>query len=135
MLDWMVSWQRDTATMRNDAAMIVACGTWRTGFDPSLELSADDLAAITAPCLVLAGSNDPVGGMEVAEQLAAALPSGMADCLPDAGHLPWLDDPGWVADHAGDFLAQAPRPSTRPSETREQLTDGVTGDPRPRPAG
>lgn len=104
MLEWVLAWQRHTDTMANDAAMIVACGTWRGGFDPALDLTADELAAIDTPCLVLGGSADPVGGPDTIERLAAALPNASADCLDDAGHLPWLDDPTWVADHITEFL-------------------------------
>ena len=64
MLDWIRAWQRDTDTMRNDTAMIVACGT-RTGFDPRLDLRTDELASIGQPCLVLVGTDDPVGGETV----------------------------------------------------------------------
>jgi hypothetical protein len=42
MFDWMHASQRDTATMANDAAMIMACGSWRAGFDPHLDLTARD---------------------------------------------------------------------------------------------
>ena len=57
MIDWERSWQRDTDTMRNDAAMIKACGTLRGGFDDSLELSAADLARVTAPCHIVVGTD------------------------------------------------------------------------------
>lgn len=105
MLEWMVAWQRHTDTMTNDAEMIVGCGTWRTGFDPALDVTADQLAAVTTPCLVLAGTADTVGGPDVIERLAAALPDATAAYLEGAGHLPWLDDAAWVADHLTEFLS------------------------------
>jgi pimeloyl-ACP methyl ester carboxylesterase len=43
------------------------------------------------------GANDPVGGPAVGQQLATALPNATVNILPDAGHLPWLDDPAWLA--------------------------------------
>jgi pimeloyl-ACP methyl ester carboxylesterase len=97
MLEWMRAWGRDTPTMRNDAAMIVACGTWRRGFDPALDLAAEELARIDVPVSLRFGASDPVGGCQIAERLGAALPNAAVDCLPDAGHLPWLDDPAWLA--------------------------------------
>jgi hypothetical protein len=42
MFDWMHASQRDTATMANDAAMIMACGSGRAGYDPHLDLTARD---------------------------------------------------------------------------------------------
>jgi pimeloyl-ACP methyl ester carboxylesterase len=105
MVDWIRAWQRDTATMGNDAAMIAACGTWRAGFDPSLDLDAHDLATVNAPCAILVGSDDPVGGEHVARHLAALLPTATLDVRSDAGHLPWLDDPAWVAARITNFLS------------------------------
>jgi pimeloyl-ACP methyl ester carboxylesterase len=93
MLEWVRAWQRDTDTMRNDAAMILACGSRRDGFDPRLDLRLDELAAVKQPCLVLSGSEDPVGGEDVVRSLAGMLPSCELEVWPGAGHLPWLDDP------------------------------------------
>lgn len=98
MFDWIHAWQRDTATMANDAAMIVACGTWRGGFDPGLDLTLDQLRQVAGPVTLCFGADDPVGGRDVGEGLASALPSATIDVLPSAGHLPWLDDPRWLAE-------------------------------------
>ena len=122
MLDWVRSWQRDTDTMRNDAAMIIACGTRRGGFDARLDLRPDELAAIRQPCLVLVGTDDPVGDDTVGRELAAILPSSRAVVWPDAGHLPWLDDPVGFGGLVSDFLGDAPAPE-RP--------ESVTGSPEP----
>lgn len=97
LLDWMRAWGRDTATMRNDAAMIVACGTWRGGFDPDLDLTVEELARIDVPVDLRFGMDDPVGGRAVAERLAATIPDATLDILPDSGHLPWIDDATWLA--------------------------------------
>lgn len=96
MIGWIRAWQAFTDTMRNDTAMIVACGD-RTAFDPRLDLTPADLAAITVPVTALFGADDPVGGRDVGETLVAALPNATLDVLPDGGHLPWLDDPAWLA--------------------------------------
>jgi 2-hydroxy-6-oxonona-2,4-dienedioate hydrolase len=108
MLDWMLAWQRHTPTMRNDAAMIIACGTWRTGFAASLDLGPDDLASVKAAGQILVGANDPLGAEAVAESLATLLGTATVDVLPDAGHLPWLDDPNWLAQRITAFLSHAP---------------------------
>lgn len=105
MLDWVRAWQRDTGTMANDAAMIVACGTRRRGFDPALDLDDAALAAVTAPTLVVAGTDDPVGGEAVCRDLARRLPDARVEVLAGAGHLPWLDDPDGVAGLVSSFLA------------------------------
>jgi pimeloyl-ACP methyl ester carboxylesterase len=103
MLAWVLAWQRHTDTLRNDAAMIIGCGTWRGGFDPSLDLEDRDLCAVQAPCLVLSGTDDPVGGIDVTRRLASALPDATVEVLDHVGHLPWLDDPVRVATHISEF--------------------------------
>jgi hypothetical protein len=54
--------------------MIVRCGTWRRGFDSSLDLTDAALAVGRAPTLVVPGTEDPVGGEEVARGLAGRMP-------------------------------------------------------------
>ncbi len=102
MLDWVAAWQRDTATMRNDAAMIRACGTFFGGFDPSLELTDQQLASEFPPRLALVGADDPIGGPEF---VAASLPDATVTGIAGVGHLPWLAEPGRVADEIAAFVA------------------------------
>ena len=104
MLAWIRAWQRDTDTMRHDAAMIRACGASIRHFDPALDLGEDDLQAVRAPCLLLAGTDDPVGGVAVMEQLARLLPVATVDAWEAAGHLPWLDDADRAAGAVTRFL-------------------------------
>jgi 2-hydroxy-6-oxonona-2,4-dienedioate hydrolase len=104
MLAWVAAWQRDTATMRNDALMIRACGTFRGSFDPSLDLTNEELAAVGVPCLVLVGKDDPIGG---AAFVGARLPNAEVRELADVGHLPWLAEPTRVADEIAAFVASA----------------------------
>src|SRR5919206_1734896 len=99
MIDWTRAWQRDTDTMRNDARMIIGLGSWRGGFDPSLDLTLDDLAAITTPVLLLTGTDDPVGGEAESHRFASLLPDATVEPLVGAGHLPWLDDPACFSAH------------------------------------
>lgn len=104
MLNWIRAWQGATDTMRNDAAMIVRCGTWREGFDRSLDLGDETFRTVRAPTLVVAGTDDPVGGEEVLRDLAGRLPRADVAVMAGAGHLPWLDDPQRVAQLTSAFL-------------------------------
>lgn len=104
MLDWIRAWQGATDTMRNDAAMIVRCGTWRDGFDRSLDLGDETLRTVSAPTLVVAGTDDPVGGEAIVRELAGRLPRAEIAVMAGAGHLPWLDDPQRVAQLTSVFL-------------------------------
>lgn len=107
VLDHTVAWMGHTGTMRNDAAMIRACGTRARGFDPDLDLRPHELATIETPTLVIGGSEDPVGGPAVVSGLAQMLARGTVATIPDAGHLPWIDDSQAVADELRAFLASA----------------------------
>jgi pimeloyl-ACP methyl ester carboxylesterase len=105
LIDWVYAWQRHTDTMKNDAAMICALGTWLGGFDPSLDLDEETLGSIEAPCHVLVGTDDPVGAEDEAEQLAALLPDATVEVWPRAGHLPWYDNPARFASSLEAFRA------------------------------
>jgi pimeloyl-ACP methyl ester carboxylesterase len=112
LFDWVNGWQRHTDTMRNDAAMICAMGTWLGGFDPSLDLDEETLGSVKAPCHVLVGTDDIVGRKDVAERLASLLPDATVEVWQDAGHLPWYDDPERFATSLETFLAaRVPRRS------------------------
>jgi pimeloyl-ACP methyl ester carboxylesterase len=120
LIDWTRAWQRYTDTMRNDAAMINACGTRRHGFDTGLDLDAADLASVRAPVLIIGGTDDPVGGEDVVRNLAALLPDAAVEMLDGAGHLPWLDYPERIGESITSFLARdgaTPRPEA-PSGSR-----------------
>jgi pimeloyl-ACP methyl ester carboxylesterase len=105
MLAWTRAWQRDTSTMRNDAAMIRACGVRGRRFDPALDLTQGDLREVRAPCLLLAGTDDPVGDEGVMRSLAEVLPDATVEVWDRVGHLPWLDDPARAAAVTGAFLS------------------------------
>ena len=55
----------------------------------------DRLGSLDVPTLVCVGELDPVTPVEVAAEIAEAIPRGLVtlEILPDAGHFPWLDDP------------------------------------------
>lgn len=103
VFDWTFAWQRYTDTMRNDAAMIKKCGTWRGGFAKSLDLTAEDLARVHAPCAIAVGTDDPVGGEDVARQLGSLLPNASVAMWDGAGHLPWFDEPDRAAHLVSDY--------------------------------
>jgi len=104
LFEWVNGWQRHTDTMRNDATMICGLGTWLGGFDPSLDLDEETLSSIGAPCHVLVGTDDIVGGEDVAERLASLLPDAVVEVWQDVGHLPWYDDPARFAASLEGFM-------------------------------
>lgn len=92
VLRWGVALQRHTDTMANEFAAISVMGTFRGGFDATLMLGPETLAAVRSPTLVLWGADEVYGDTAVARRLVEALPAAALDVLPDAGHLCWFDD-------------------------------------------
>lgn len=105
--DYYLALQRHTDTMRNDGDLIgqVVPSARIVGLDAGLLAKAD------VPTLFLWGSDDTFGGAEVARQLTATMPRACLHMIPDAGHLPWLDDPRRVAEATTAFLTAADVPS------------------------
>ena len=55
----------------------------------------DQLASVSCPTLVCVGDLDPVTPVAAAQEIAAALPAGIAtlEVIDGAGHFPWKDAP------------------------------------------
>ncbi len=104
MIDWYVALLRDTNTMRNELRTNPRFMTSIRGMDEAIVLPADLLAKIEAPVGVLWGADDPNGGIAIAERFVAQLPHAHLEVMPDAGHAPWIDDPGRAADFTGSVL-------------------------------
>jgi pimeloyl-ACP methyl ester carboxylesterase len=99
-LDWYLALQRHTDTMRNDGDMI---GRAVPQMD-SIRLTEDLLASVTVPTLFWWGADDTFGGEDVARHLVEVMPDARLTMVPDAGHLPWLDDPAAAAAASAAFL-------------------------------
>jgi proline iminopeptidase len=86
--------------MPDDLQLSVPCYS-QTFEDILAMLAAGDLpsraAAYDGPVEVVYGLGSPFP-VEAAIETAAAFPRGSASGVPDAGHFPWLEKPGCVAD-------------------------------------
>lgn len=103
--DWYEALHRHTDTMRHDFDLIHSLRGPAGGFDPTMSLTAADLAGVDVPTHVVWGADDTFGSVETARWLVAALPRASLEVLPEAGHLPWLDWPEQVAGACAAFLA------------------------------
>ena len=101
--DWYAALHRHTNTMRNEFDMIHGA-RGPGGFDQSLAVSTEALSNVEAPTHFLWGEDDAFGGEEVAHWLVNSMPNASLEMIPDAGHLPWLDDPSYVAAETVRFL-------------------------------
>jgi pimeloyl-ACP methyl ester carboxylesterase len=102
---WRVAFERETDSMRNERDMVRAIVSWRTGLRPGLPLDDAELAAIHQPTLLVYGTADPVGTVEIWVRAVGLVPRGKLQLVDGAGHMPWLDDPSAVAGHVSRFLA------------------------------
>lgn len=118
---WRVAFDRETDSMRNERDMVRAIVSWRKGLRPELTFADAELAAIQQPTLLVYGTADPVGTVEIWRRVVDLLPRGEPQLVDGAGHMPWLDDPSGVADHVSRFLATWPsasRSASRPNGGR-----------------
>jgi pimeloyl-ACP methyl ester carboxylesterase len=103
-LDWHVALMRETATMRNERALIRATlgrGAWRS----EVTFEASELARVQQPTLYVYGTSDPESTVDRVRQVVGLLPAAELHLIEGGGHLPWLDDPGQVGARVGGFLA------------------------------
>jgi 2-hydroxy-6-oxonona-2,4-dienedioate hydrolase len=99
-LDWYLELQRHTDTNRNDAAMIGRVLPAR----PALTFSNELLASTGVPTLFIWGEDDTFGTPDVARHMVSCMPEADLVLIPDAGHLPWLDEPALCAKKVAAFL-------------------------------
>jgi proline iminopeptidase len=66
---------------------------------------AAKLAGVTGPTVFVLGDKSPMP-VSQGEQTAALLPAARVVVVPDAGHMPWHEQPGCVADALGQVSAR-----------------------------
>jgi pimeloyl-ACP methyl ester carboxylesterase len=104
-LDWRVSVERETDSMRHERDMVCAIVKGKS-YRPGLTLADAELAAIRQPTLHVHGTSDQtVGSSESWKRVADTLPVGELCLVDGAGHMPWFDDPLRVAREVREFLA------------------------------
>lgn len=116
---WRVAVSNDSPAMRQERAMVrrVVVGD---GWSPKLVFAPVDLAAIDKPTLMVYGSADPVGSIDLWQRMVGLLPAGRLEVVDGAGHMPWFDEPARVASLVSAFLA---RPALESTPLRSVYTD------------
>jgi len=103
-IDWRVALSNETPTMRRERDM-VRCIVRGAGWQPGFVFEDDELRRIDHPALLVYGTADPTGSVEIWRRFMALLPRGELQLVEGAGHMPWFDDPQQVAAHVDRFLA------------------------------
>jgi pimeloyl-ACP methyl ester carboxylesterase len=107
LLDWNMALQAHTDTMENDGAMI---GDLLPRRD-DVVLTAGLLGAVRTPTLFLWGADDTFGREDNARLVSGLVPGAELVMMSAAGHLPWLDDPAFVAAQTAAFLTRHGEPA------------------------
>ena len=104
-LEWFRSVANDTDTIRNEIDSLPAVTNIGHGLNEDLLLSDELLGSIHRPVEFLWGSDDPMGGVDIAERFVTKIPGATLEVLDGAGHAPWVDDP----ERAAAFVRASPR--------------------------
>ena len=105
-IDWRVSLARETDSMRHERDMVRAVVSGKR-FRPGFVFADAEVGAVPQPTLLVYGTSDPVGSVDLWRRVVGLLPRGELHLVENGGHLPWLDDPAGVATRVGRFLAAA----------------------------
>jgi pimeloyl-ACP methyl ester carboxylesterase len=73
------------------------------GSRPEFALTADELALIKAPTLLVFANDDPMGGPSVGQRMAATMIDSELHIV-DGGHAPWLHHADQIAPPLTAFL-------------------------------
>ena len=77
---------------------------------PPYQLSPEDAAGITLPCLVIAGTESHPAPRAIAKALARALPGARFTELAGSGHVTYAERPGEFARVVAAFATQVTSP-------------------------
>lgn len=79
------------------------------GSRPEHALTAEQLAVIDVPTLLIFAKDDPMGGPSVGERMAAAMPDACLHIV-DGGNVPWLHHAAQIAPLVEQFLHRTSLP-------------------------
>jgi pimeloyl-ACP methyl ester carboxylesterase len=102
-VDWRVAMTRETDWRRHERDM-VRCVVGRGGFVPSFVLQEAEVAGITQPTLMVYGTADTIGSVDIWRRFVGRMPRGELELVDGGGHMVWYDDPGRVGARVTQFL-------------------------------
>ena len=72
-----------------------------------LHVRRGQLARIEEPTLLVYGTADPTGSVDIWRRVTDSLPDGELQVMEGAGHHPWFEDAQGVAERVQGFLARS----------------------------
>jgi pimeloyl-ACP methyl ester carboxylesterase len=106
-VEWRLATANDTKSMRHERDMVR--GIIRgSGWQPGFMFEEDQLARIEHPTLLIYGTADPTGSVDIWRRVTGALPHGELQLMEGAGHHPWFEDVQQVATSVAGFLMDRP---------------------------
>jgi pimeloyl-ACP methyl ester carboxylesterase len=103
-VDWHVAMSRETDWRRHERDMIRRV-VGRGGYEPGFVLEDAEIATIEQPTLMVYGTADPVGSVDIWRRFVDRLPQGELEVVDEGGHLVWYDDPSRVGARVTQFLS------------------------------
>jgi pimeloyl-ACP methyl ester carboxylesterase len=104
-VDWRLAQSRDTDWRHHERDMI-RCVLGRHGYAPGFVLTDAEVAGITHPTLMVYGSADPGGSIDIWRRFTDRLPQGELELVDGAGHMVWYHDPSRIGTRMTQFLAR-----------------------------
>ena len=101
--EWRLVAANETRSMRHEREMVrgIVRGS---GWQPGFMFEDDQLARIDQPTLLIYGTADPTGSVDIWRRMTRALPHGELQLMDGAGHHPWFEDVQQVAARVQGFL-------------------------------
>ena len=103
-ITWRVAFFRDTDSMHHERDMVRTLIRGRE-LRPGVAFADSELRTIEQPTLIVLGTTDPGGTVDVWERVVGILPRGELHLVEGAGHLSWFDNPGQVGGRVQQFLS------------------------------
>jgi pimeloyl-ACP methyl ester carboxylesterase len=103
-VQWHLAMSRETDWARHERDMVRQI-VGRGGYAPGLVLTDAELAGIGHPTLMVYGTADPVGSVDLWRRFTGRLPRGQLEVVDEGGHLVWYDDPHRTGARVARFLA------------------------------
>jgi pimeloyl-ACP methyl ester carboxylesterase len=77
----------------------------RGGYVPGFVLQDAEVAGITQPTLMVYGTADPVGSVDIWRRFVGRFPRGELELVDGGGHMVWYHEPGRVGARVTRLLA------------------------------